>query len=766
MWGQLRKGIGESVLSKIGEVVAPPPDDDDDDDDDDEYDSGSSYEKEYIDYNDDDYNNDVYEEEDDILIDDVIDDDDGYDDCNERNKKDKECIQQHEHPRDKESEEVNKEDGTEENPEDDDNQGKTVIDDYRNDNVKAETSVASLVGPVDEMVREEDSQLHREPWRDSNDSIAEEDTEIKTVDSLGIRKCESENEPEPDNDPELESEQHEKYNHEPKLVCNSLQNNLKISSRIETDHVEISNDSRTRGLIPALENIKHIEEELKNGKEVEKELRRLKELVAMKDNELMELIRAQRHVKKEMDENLSLHTEQLNCRLEELTKQVKEKDIELETNRRHFEEYKLLVEEQHRNEVEQLQSATNRAMLELNERSNEVTTLQEHLENYNDKMERRHASEVLKLEQLLSATKSDNQAKTEEIQKLKSTVDELRQAVKVKQNELDEVDNEADELHQLVEDLEGSNGKLKERVAQLENDSKEALGLHIEMQLLKEERDREALKASTLQESKESNQAALTAELNAARAEVLDLQQRLAALQADLDVAKADKDRAITASSNLQRAMEAFESEREAELEILEESRKSAEEAMLAAHELALQALKKDNDRIIEEMQVASNKAIKNMMDEIKDMERKQEEYIRDNVNLRRSLDEAIQRLHSKEEDVIDRSFMRNILLDWHSKSGKSKREVLAIMSSVLHFTQEDKEKCGLIDSQHTISKVVGTLAPPLHPAVKSPEELDGDNIREKWVNFLLAECGESPGRTKSSDKQKRNHISTEGTAI
>jgi chromosome segregation ATPase len=287
------------------------------------------------------------------------------------------------------------------------------------------------------------------------------------------------------------------------------------------------------------------------------------------------------------------------------------------------------------------------------------------------------------------------------------------------------------------------------------------------MQLLKEERDREALKASTLQESKESNQAVLTAELNAARAEVLDLQQRLAALQADLDVAKADKDRAITASSNLQRAMEAFESERDAELEILEESRKSAEEAMLAAHELALQALKKDNNRIIEEMQIASNKAIKNMMDEIKDMERKQEEYLRENVNLRRSLDEAIQRLHSKEEDVIDRSLMKNILLDWHSKSGKAKRDVLAVMSSVLHFTEEEKEKCGLIESQHAISKVVGTLAPPLNPAAKSPEELDGDSIREKWVSFLLAECGESPQRSKSSTvTRKRNQRSTEASDI
>jgi hypothetical protein len=114
-------------------------------------------------------------------------------------------------------------------------------------------------------------------------------------------------------------------------------------------------------------------------------------------------------------------------------------------------------------------------------------------------------------------------------------------------------------------------------------------------------------------------------------------------------------------------------------------------------------------------------------------------------------LDEAIHRLQTNQEDIIDRSLMKNILLDWHSKSGKARREVMLVMASVLHFTEDDKNKCGIGDGSSTIDRVVGAVAPPLTPAVKLPEELDGDTIREKWVNFLIAECGESPKHEKQN---------------
>ena len=270
-------------------------------------------------------------------------------------------------------------------------------------------------------------------------------------------------------------------------------------------------------------------------------------------------------------------------------------------------------------------------------------------------------------------------------------------------------------------------------------------------------------------ENQLSNQAALIAERDAAKAEALDLEHRFAALQGDLEVLRSDYSRSQTANTNLHRAMETFQSERDAELGMLEESRMDAEDALKSCHELALEAMREENETIINQVQEASNKAVRNMMDEMSVLELKQEEYRRENVNLRRSLDEAIKRLQTNQEDVIDRAFMKNILLDWHSKSGKSRRDVLLIMSSVLHFTENDRDKCGIGEHSGAIGKVVGAVAPPLTPAKKSAEDLKGDTVREKWVSFLLSECGDdnSPEKKMSNieikvdTKTKRNRAST-----
>ena len=77
-------------------------------------------------------------------------------------------------------------------------------------------------------------------------------------------------------------------------------------------------------------------------------------------------------------------------------------------------------------------------------------------------------------------------------------------------------------------------------------------------------------------------------------------------------------------------------------------------------------------------------------------------------------------------------------------------------VASVLHFTESDKNKCGIGEGSSTMEKVVGAVAPPLNPAVKTPDELDGDNIREKWVNFLLAECGDSPKHEKKTQNMPK----------
>ena len=261
--------------------------------------------------------------------------------------------------------------------------------------------------------------------------------------------------------------------------------------------------------------------------------------------------------------------------------------------------------------------------------------------------------------------------------------------------------------------------------------------------MMKEDLVREQKKNKSAASSAESNSAQLEVERSAALASARDLEQQLAAALADVEVARADSARIMTANDNLQSALESFQNEREAELGILEEQRSEMEQATAAAHAAALDALREANDANMQEIQMAADKAVKNSMDEIKLLEDRLERYRVDNSQMRRSLDEAIHRLQTTDEDVIDRQVMKNILLDWLTKqSVGEKRQVLEVMASVLHFSQEEKDRVHISDGkpQSTLGAVVGAVAAPLPPAHADMEHLQGDTAREKWVDFLMQE--------------------------
>merc|ERR1712157_694577 len=103
---------------------------------------------------------------------------------------------------------------------------------------------------------------------------------------------------------------------------------------------------------------------------------------------------------------------------------------------------------------------------------------------------------------------------------------------------------------------------------------------------------------------------------------------------------------------------------------------------------------------------------------------------------------------------------MKNILLDWHSKRGSAKKDVVEIMASVLHFTEEEKDKVGVGEfgtiSSGPLRKVVGVVAAPLPKPALNVDKLEGENMREKWVIFLLAETA---GADDSIIDSKQNNF-------
>lgn len=143
--------------------------------------------------------------------------------------------------------------------------------------------------------------------------------------------------------------------------------------------------------------------------------------------------------------------------------------------------------------------------------------------------------------------------------------------------------------------------------------------------MLKEARDRERAHRENAAVDAESNQAELVAERDVALSTARDLERQLKAALADLDIAKADADRIMMANVNLQSALEAFQSERDAEMSMIEEQRAEAEQATAAAHAAAIEATRETNEARMREVQMAADAAVKNVMREVNELEAKLE---------------------------------------------------------------------------------------------------------------------------------------------
>lgn len=143
----------------------------------------------------------------------------------------------------------------------------------------------------------------------------------------------------------------------------------------------------------------------------------------------------------------------------------------------------------------------------------------------------------------------------------------------------------------------------------------------MELQMLEEERNREKSELESAQSKTSEDHALVLSERNAAKAQVQDLEQLLAAARADLELAQTDRGRALTANENLQRALEDFQNEREAEITLLTEQRTANDEALAAAHAASLEATREAAAAEMRDVQYAADKSVQNTLAEMDKME-------------------------------------------------------------------------------------------------------------------------------------------------
>jgi len=331
----------------------------------------------------------------------------------------------------------------------------------------------------------------------------------------------------------------------------------------------------------------------------------------------------------------------------------------------------------------------------------------------------------------------------QKVNALESSVNEREEGVEEAEQEVEELQMENEELQEKIDRLQGECSDLREKVTVLEDETAKLGPLQMELTMVREERDRERMQNQSVVQSTMTFHSVVESERDSALAEVRDLKQHLSAVLADLEIEQADRVRLLTANQNLQSALEAFQDERHAEMKMMEEQRLESEAGIIAAHAAAIGIIEQTQADHIKQLHFIAEEKTKKILEQRDEVLVTVKKLQTENFQLRRSLNEAIHRLQTTQEDVIDRALMKNILLDWCVMKEREKRQqVLELMASVLHFTEEEKESVHVthVDIDSVRSKVVGAIAAPLPPSKAVLEKLEGENVSEKWISFLMAE--------------------------
>eukprot|EP00899_Mesostigma_viride_P019066 jgi/Mesvir1/27160/Mv20824-RA.1 len=323
---------------------------------------------------------------------------------------------------------------------------------------------------------------------------------------------------------------------------------------------------------------------------------------------------------------------------------------------------------------------------------------------------------------------------------------------------------------QLEDTLEGQLAALRQRLMEVEAErdrSKRDLARLKKHLLDKEEEDaakltEEAARVSQLEATKEAHAvrlAELSAELEATRAE-------LARARSSSNASSSELSSQITELTGHMRAMEALVSLRDTELANLQSAlgqfyaesemheKVSAElqhaQATIAGLEKKLSAARTETAAAKESLE-AMRKEVAQVAAHKETIRKLQEE----GLALRRALERSMGRVHriTKDSDyLMDRRIVNKLVVTYFEK-GHSK-EVLALMSRMFGFTEDEKERVGLS------GKGVGGRAGMLKGLVSMPQKLLASAVRgvtelsdapapdtdqsfmDLWVDFLIKEAG------------------------
>ena len=350
--------------------------------------------------------------------------------------------------------------------------------------------------------------------------------------------------------------------------------------------------------------------------------------------------------------------------------------------------------------------------------------------------------------------KAATQQREQENEQLTEVVKNMRGAMARSSEDSDQYEKMYTDLQKehtkLLKDLRRAKAEKEEAAAAisaLESETASFSQAGAEMKVMREALEQEKSARASFEASAGAVAKQLAAELSNAKHERRETANRLEAAEADLKLARQNQEDAQLATGNLQRAMENLQNERDSEIAMVERANEGALGGERRAFEVKLGAVEELHRGAVRNEEEKSRLKVEEVARQVRDFEKRYEAIRLENVSLRRSLDSAIKRLQASQEDIIDRAVIKSVVLDWHSKTGPQRNQVMAVIGSMLHFSKEENASCSVWSDREAergaVGRVVSAVAAPLPAPVVATDKLEGDSVKDKFLSFLMSESGD-----------------------
>ena len=125
-----------------------------------------------------------------------------------------------------------------------------------------------------------------------------------------------------------------------------------------------------------------------------------------------------------------------------------------------------------------------------------------------------------------------------------------------------------------------------------------------------------------------------------------------------------------------------------------------------------LDALQAEHSRVLGEKAVEEARVVNKLLEEIERGKAREEEIMKENLTLKKKIDEAVKRMVRDEGEVIDKMCVKNIILDWYGKLGRGKEKeqkmVMEILMNMLGFSEEEREVVEEADKEKGVLGIGG----------------------------------------------------------